>query len=76
MSPASTTSSAPSTFPDSSYAKPPPVVVEPKDVEMPKANPKIDVSKSFEDTPVEAKEDKDALKPVSTPRKKFPYEQD
>jgi len=43
---------------------------------MPKADPKIHDSKSFEDTPVEAKEDKDSLKPVLTPKKKFPYEQE
>ncbi len=43
---------------------------------MPKADPKIGDSKSFDDKPVEAKEDKDTLKPVSMPKKKFPYEQD
>lgn len=75
-SPAVPSASVPSVIPDSSSPKPLPVVVELKAVETPKADPKIGDSRSFEDKPTEAKEDRDTLRPGSTLKKKFPFEQD
>lgn len=43
---------------------------------MQKADLKMGDTKTFEDKPAETKEDKETLKPVSTTKKKFPYEQD
>ena len=76
MSPSSTPSSGPSVLPDSSSPKAPPVIVEAREVNTPKLESKIVDSKSFEDKPAEAVQDKDSLKRASTPKKKFPYEQD
>ncbi|HZY93445.1 MAG TPA: hypothetical protein VFE98_01110 [Candidatus Bathyarchaeia archaeon] len=75
MSPASSPPSPPTVIPESS-SKAQSVSVEPKEVEMQKADLKMGDTKTFEDKPAETKEDKETLKPVSTTKKKFPYEQD
>jgi hypothetical protein len=75
MTPVSTAPRVQAAIPESS-TKPLPISEEAKDADKPKADPRISDSKTFEDKPVEAKEDKGSLKSVTGTKKKFPYEED